>query len=117
MTGWRERFHPLSDGRFLARDGPAKDRIHRGHKACLFGADAELLGSILDDLATEPGIAFVKISTRPRDGVVLGRVFADQVDGVLEVWTRFKAHPRLHCCVQDDALVGPWRARVVLHAR
>ena len=117
---WREEWPrgPV-EGRtapFLARDGPGRAEVHQDHKACFFASDLEALASLRDDLADEPGTAWVKVSTAPRDGVYLGRAFCTSVEGVIAVWQRFKAHPRLLCCLQDDGLVRDARRGVVRHA-
>ncbi len=107
-------FHPVHDGAFMARPGAARvaatgaiDCCNK--KLCFTATDLPLLAETLAALAERPTAWYVKFSTRPRDGMYLGRCFFVDADSVGAAWAEYKRHPRMFCSVQDDDFTSAWR--------
>jgi hypothetical protein len=104
-------FRPILDGHFMARQGrawnPQGPYCHK--KLCFVATDQALLVDVLRHLSERPDCHFVKYSTRPRDGMYLGRCFLVHEQAVGALWAEYKEHPRLLCSIQDDDFTRPFR--------
>jgi hypothetical protein len=110
---WRvERsFQPSLDTYFMEIRGPA---WHAGKKCCqkklCFAAtDQALLADVLLELAMRPDCYYAKYSIHPRDGMYLGRCFLTDEYEVGMLWAKYKPHPRMFCCIQDDDFAAQFR--------
>lgn len=113
--GCEQHFRRSRSGHFMERDGAARKpgvAFCKDKKVCFFARDQALLASVLYALSRRPDSYYVKYSVEPRDGVYLGRCFMVDRELVGQVWAEFKMHPRLHCCVQDDAFTSDYRDQV-----
>jgi hypothetical protein len=99
------------DGYFMALWGPAWNEDARGcrKKLCFVATDQALLADVLSELADRPDCVFVKYSTYQKDGMYLGRCFLTNEHEVGVLWAKYKPHPRLFCCVQDDEFTSAFR--------
>ena len=107
-------FRAVMDGRFMARDGPARDpeASFCNKKLCFAATDLAFLAQLLAELGEDPQAYFVKFSTRPRDGMYLGRCFFIDARSVGKAWAEYKNHPKVFCNVQDDDFSIEWREQV-----
>jgi len=107
-------FHSVRKGVFMARDGAARasGEAKCNKKICFTATNLPLLARLLRELSDHPKAFFVKFSTRPRDGMYLGRCFFTDEETVGETWARYKAHPEVFCNIQDDDFTIGWRSEV-----
>ena len=107
-------FRAVMNGRFMARDGAGRqpEVSYCNKKICFAATDLIFLAQLLLDLAQDPQAFFVKFSTKPRDGMYLGRCFFIVDERVGETWAEYKNHPKVFCNVQDDDFTGDWRDEV-----
>ena len=107
-------FEPVMDGRFMARDGSARtpDATYCNKKICFAATDLSFLAQLLLEFSEHPKAYFVKFSTRPRDGMYLGRCFFIDEELVGETWAKYKGHPKVFCNIQDDDFSIGWREEV-----
>ena len=107
-------FNPVMDGRFMARNGAARtpDAAYCNKKICFAATDLSFLAQLLLELSEHPKAYFVKFSTRPRDGMYLGRCFFTDEELVGETWAKYKGHPKVFCNIQDDDFSIGWRDTV-----
>jgi len=107
-------FHPIMNGIFLARHGPAygADVSYCRDKLCFVATDQSYLREVLLELSRDPECYFVKYDTRPRSGMYRGRCFFLSLNRVGETWAHYKGHPQLLCSVQSDTLTDSWRSQV-----
>ena len=103
-----------SKGSFLCLDGPAKKagRDHSNVKVCFTCRDNEFLRKVITKIAEDPECYWVKISTKPRDGMFLGRCFFSTKDLAARTWAKYKTHPRLMVNLQDDDFTSRFREQV-----
>ena len=104
-------FEPRCNGAFLIRDGLGKqpNGPFSNKKLCFVSTDQIFLSELLLELSDRPDCHFVKFSTRPKEGMYLGRCFLLDDVTVGELWKRYKVHPRLMCTIQDDDFTSPFR--------
>lgn len=104
-------FEPVHDGVFLHRHGKGRrpDIAYSNKKLCFVATDQNVLYELLLELSAREDCYYVKFSTKPRDGMYLGRCFllTDATAGKL--WIQYKGHPRLMCTIQDDDFTAPLR--------
>jgi hypothetical protein len=103
-----------SQGTFLCIDGPAKKagREHSEVKVCITCRDDELLRQLIAKVAEDEECYWVKMSTKARDGMFLGRCFFTTKEYAGRFWARYKSHPRLMVTLQDDDFASGYRALV-----
>ena len=101
-------------GSFLCLDGPAKKAglSHSTVKVCFVCRDLQFLQTLLKKLAALEDCYWVKTSREARDGMFLGRCFFTTPERAGEIWTRYKAHPRLMVNLQDDQFADQFRSRL-----
>jgi hypothetical protein len=104
-------FEMTPNGSFMERHGPAWNEEQRfcQKKLCFVATDLSLLAEVLGELAERADCAYVKYSVRPRDGMYLGRCFLQDEEQVGTLWSKYKAHPRMMCSVQDDEFTRHFR--------
>ncbi len=70
------------EGSFLCLDGPAKKAglSHSNMKVCLTCRDPEFLKNLIAKVAQDEECYWVKMSTKSRDGMYLGRCFRESVE-------------------------------------
>ena len=107
-------FRSVMNGIFMAKDGPARtpDATYCNKKICFAATDLSFLAHLLSELTEHPKAYFVKFSTRPRDGMYLGRCFFVDETCVGDTWAKYKGHPKLFCNIQDDDFTLGWREKV-----
>jgi len=107
-------FYSAMGGVFMARDGVARkpDATYCNKKICFAATDLAFLAQLLRELSEHPKAYFVKFSTRPREGMYLGRCFFIDEETVGETWAKYKGHPKVFCNIQDDDFSTQWREQV-----
>lgn len=102
------------EGSFQCIDGPAKKSglAHSNMKVCFTCRDSDFLKSLLAKVAQDQECYWVKISTKPRDGMFLGRCFFSNKERAAQLWAKYKKHPRLMVTMQDDDFASKFRASV-----
>lgn len=99
---------------FLCIDGPAK--VAGGNpssiKVCFTCRDSELLKTLLAKVAADEDCYWVKMSTKPRDGMYLGRCFFTTKERAAQLWAKYKTHPRFMVNLQDDEFAAAYRESV-----
>ena len=107
-------FRSVMDGVFMARDGCARQpgAAYCNKKICFAATDLLFLATLLRELSKHPQAYFVKFSTKPRDGMFLGRCFFVDEEPVGETWALYKRHPKVFCNIQDDDFSIQWRESV-----
>jgi hypothetical protein len=105
------QFELSPGGLFLCRSGTGRNAnvACSQRKLCFVATDRAFLATFLLDLSRQPDCYFVKYSTRPRDGMYLGRCFVLDDRRAGELWRQFKSHPKLMCTVQDDDFAKQFR--------
>ncbi len=100
---------------FLCLDGPAKKAglKHSNMKVCFTTKDSEFLKKLLIRIAQDEHCYWVKLSTKSRDGMFLGRSFFTTKEKAGETWAKYKMHPRLMVTLQDDDFSSAYREFVV----
>lgn len=103
------------DGSFLCLDGPARKagRDHANVKVCFTCRDSEFLKRLIGNVAQDKECYWVKMSTKPRDGMFLGRCFFTTKECAAQLWAKYKNHPRLMVTLQDDDFISGFRESVV----
>ncbi len=101
-------------GSFLCLDGPVKKagREHSNMKVCFTCRDSELLRKLLVKIAQDEECYWVKMSTKPRDGMFLGRCFFSSKERAAQLWAKYKTHPRFMVTLQDDDFASSFRESV-----
>ncbi|HAG92145.1 MAG TPA: hypothetical protein DCL41_09745 [Bdellovibrionales bacterium] len=101
-------------GSFLCLDGKGRSSAqkHSNKKLCFVSTDKEFLTNLLYELAQDENCYFVKLSENSKEGMSLGRCFFLNDEDAGACWARFKAHPKVHCNIQDDDFTQPFRAQV-----
>lgn len=96
-------------------DGPAKKagKAHSEMKVCFTCRDSDLLKSLLGKIVQNEECYWVKMSTKARDGMYLGRCFFTSSDHAARLWAKYKAHPRFMVTLQDDEFASTYRELVV----
>lgn len=103
-------FSLTPEGAFMKRFGPAPDKgINK--KLCFTATNQSLLASVLKDLSDLPECHFVKYSTKPKEGMYLGRCFLTDENLLGRLWQEYKGHPQLMCSIQDDDFTKTFRPR------
>ena len=99
---------------FLCKDGPAKlaGNQYSKMKVCFTCTDSEFLKLLLAKIATEEECYWVKMSINSRDGMYLGRCFFSSKDYAVQVWAKYKTHPKIMVTLQDDEFVSAYREQV-----
>ena len=99
-----EGFTPNPTGVFQMRDGRGRkpDIPFCNRKLCFVATDQQFLAQLLLELSQREDCYFVKFTTRPKDGMYLGRCFLLDAEAVGQLWAEYKVHPKLMCTVQDD---------------
>jgi hypothetical protein len=107
-------FRSVRNGSFMAKDGPARtpDAAYCNKKICFAATDIQFLAELLHELSEHPKAYFVKFSTKPRDGMFLGRCFFIDKESVGVTWAKYKGHPKVFCNIQDDDFSIGWREEV-----
>ena len=102
------------EGSFLCRNGAAKSRSkdYANKKLCFVATDQNFLMELLFELSNLEDCFFVKLSSRSRDGMYLGRCFFTTDKLVGDYWAKYKMHPKLMCCIQDDDFTSEFREKV-----
>ena len=102
-------------GSFLCLDGPAKraGRAKANVKVCLTCRDHDFLQRLITKIAKDNECYWVKMSTKPRDGMFLGRCFFTTKEHAAQLWAKYKGHPRLMVTLQDDDFASAFRESVV----
>lgn len=98
-------------GVFLERSGPARiaNQQFSQRKLCIVATDQNALARLLYDLSMRDDCYYVKYSTKPRDGMFLGRCFLTTDAGVGQLWAEMKSHPKFLCSIQDDDFTEDFR--------
>ena len=96
---------------FLCIDGPAKKagQKHSNMKVCFTCRDINLLKTLLLQVANEQDCYWVKLSTKSRDGMYLGRCFFMTKERAAQLWAKYKMHPRFMVTLQDDDFATAYR--------
>ena len=104
-------FHATESGIFLERDGRARkiSTTYTNKKLCFVATDQQFLAETLLKLSRRRDCYYVKLSTKSKDGMFLGRCFMLDEVVVGSLWWRFKRHPKLMCSVQDDSFAFQFR--------
>jgi len=89
--------------------GRKSDAEYSIKKLCLVATDRKHLARTLFRLSQRLDCYYVKYSTRPKDGMYLGRCFLLLDDAVGELWLELRSDPRLMCSVQDDEFTARFR--------
>lgn len=100
-----------SQSSFLCKDGSAKKagRDYSKLKVCLACTDVDFLKRLLSLTAEDNDCYWVKLSSKSRDGMFLGRCFFTSSDAAGKFWAKYKNHPRLIVSLQDDEVVSVFR--------
>lgn len=100
---------------FLCIDGLAKKagKLHSNMKVCITSTNSDFLKKLLITVAKDEECYWVKISTKSRDGMYLGRCFFTSKERAAELWAKYKAHPRLMVTLQDDDFALSYRESVI----
>jgi len=102
------------DGSFLCIDGPAR-KSGRGYanlKVCFTCRDIDFLKRLVAKVANNNECYWVKVSTKSRDGMFLGRCFFTTKEFAAQTWAKYKTHPRLMVTLQDDDFASSFRDQV-----
>ncbi len=108
-------FEPQFEGVYMKRLGQAYPEsgdpmeLYPDKKVCFVATDKSLLIEVLYELSQLPSCFGVKYSTKPRDGMYLGRFVCVDDEVVGQIWSKYKFHPKLMCTLQDDAFAAPFR--------
>jgi hypothetical protein len=96
---------------FLCLDGPAKlaGETYSQMKVCFTTCREEILKNILIDLSSSQNCYWVKMSTIPRDGMLIGRCFFTTKEAAGKVWAKYKHHPFIIVNLQDDEFAQHFR--------
>src|ERR1700682_1205782 len=89
--------------------GRAPGVTYSQRKLCFVATDKVVLTEILFRLSRRPDCFYVKYSSRPKDGMYLGRCFMLTDEAVGGLWARYKRHPAVMCTVQDDDFTREYR--------
>lgn len=102
-------------GSFLCIDGPAKKagKKHSEMKVCFTCRDSNLLKTLLEKIVQDEECYWVKMSTKDRDGMFLGRCFFTSSDRAARLWAKYKTHPRFMVTLQDDEFALAYRELVL----
>lgn len=102
-------------GSFFNRDGIARGKsdTHSNKKLCFVATDKEFLMELLIELSNLEECFFVKLTSKPRDGMYLGRCFFINDEHVGNYWAKYKLHPKVMCNIQDDDFSKPFRKNVI----
>ena len=105
------QFSPSHGGVFMERSGPARqaDKQCSQRKLCLVATDRNALARLLYDLSMRDDCYYVKYSTKPRDGMFLGRCFLTTDAAAGQLWAELKPHPKFMCSIQDDDFTESFR--------
>lgn len=105
------QFSPSHGGVFMERSGPARlaNKQFSQRKLCIVATDQNALARLLYDLSMRDDCYYVKYSTKPRDGMFLGRCFLTTDAGAGQLWAEMKSHPRFLCSIQDDDFTKDFR--------
>jgi len=71
------------------------------------------LRALLVRVAQDQECYWVKMSTAPKDGMYLGRCFFTEEKYSVDMWAKYKAHPKLMVNLQDDDYVSKFRKTVI----
>jgi hypothetical protein len=108
---WERNFRPSHGGIFMERFGPVGEgNPHSEMKVCLVATDREYLVRFLHELSLREDCYYVKYSTRPRDGMYLGRCFLETDADAAMLCQHLKAHPKFFVTLQDDGFFAGFRA-------
>jgi hypothetical protein len=101
-------------GSFLCMDGPAKKLGLKfaNVKVCITCRDSNFLQSLLLKISQDKECYWVKMSTKARDGMFLGRCFFTTKNHAGLIWAKYKMHPRLMVTLQDDDFTSAFRESV-----
>lgn len=104
-----------ANGSFLCIDGPAKKagQKHSNMKVCFTCRDSDFLRRLLVKVVRDKECYWVKMSTKPRDGMFLGRCFFTTKEHAAQLWAKYKTHPRFMVTLQDDDFASTFRESVV----
>lgn len=108
-------FEPQLDGVYMKRLGAAFEESddpmadYPKKKVCFVATDKSLLIEVLYELSQLPSCFGVKYSTKPRDGMYLGRFVCVDEEVIGQTWAKYKFHPKLMCTLQDDAFANRFR--------
>lgn len=98
-------------GNFMERFGPTgRDGQYSQKKVCLVATDQHFLIRFLYEVSLREDCYYVKYSTRPRDGMYLGRCFLATDADAARLCRGFKAHPKFLVSIQDDDFFNQFRA-------
>lgn len=101
----------LPEGNFKERFGPlGRGRPHSQKKLCLAATDRQFLVRFLHEVSLREDCYYVKYSTRPRDGMHLGRCFFVTDQAAATFCEELKLHPKLLVSLQDDEFFNEFRA-------
>lgn len=104
------RFTPSHGGIFMERFGPVGEgNPFSQKKVCLVATDQEYLVRFLYELSLREDCYYVKYSTRPRDGMYLGRCFLETDEDAAMLCQDLKAHPKFLVSLQDDDFFATFR--------
>ena len=105
------QFSPSHGGVFMERSGPARlgDKQFSQRKLCIVATDRIALTRFLYDLSLRDDCYYVKYSTKPRDGMFLGRCFLTTDAAAGQLWAELKPHPKFLCSIQADDFTKSFR--------
>jgi hypothetical protein len=104
-------FTPSNGGNFMERFGPVgPDGHYSQKKVCLAATDREFLVRFLYEVSLRDDCYYVKFSTRPRDGMYLGRCFLATDHAAAQLCQDLKAHPKFLVSIQDDDFFNQFRS-------
>jgi hypothetical protein len=78
-------------------------------KLCIVATDQTALIELLYELSLRDDCYFVKYSTKPKDGMYLGRCFLTTDAAAGKLWSELKVHPKSMCTIQDDDFTESFR--------
>ena len=103
-------FTPSNGGNFMERFGPiGRGGQHSEKKVCLTATDQDFLIRFLYEVSLREDCYYVKYSTRPRDGMYLGRCFLAADSSAARLCQELKAHPKFLVSIQDDEFFNQFR--------
>ncbi|MET0390124.1 MAG: hypothetical protein ABW321_29400 [Polyangiales bacterium] len=111
MATHESLFHPILDGKYMSRDGGARDATRSEKKVCLVATDKAFLIELLYAVSLRADCCTVKYSVAPRDGMYLARCFMSSDAAAARLCAEYKPHPKLMVTLQDDDFYNTYRNR------